>query len=183
VKPAAIVPVEQHFILSSLSPGRRRDGLPLPSCWSCWWPFSSWRAALDHPGRADRRLRPGLCHGDVRERFDHHYPAVCPVSILRSLPCSRSRVDILFTALMLIPWMLTFPDGSSTGLGDDDIGNGVPQILDPVLSPDHGVQRPPGEGSTERHIHGINMSAVKDIHSRSRAGQANAGWRTGQTAG
>src|SRR5260370_21036713 len=36
-------------------------------------------AALDHPGRADRRLRPGLCHGDVRERFDHCYPAVCPV--------------------------------------------------------------------------------------------------------
>src|ERR1700716_1107956 len=38
----------------------------------------SW-AALDHPAGADRRLRPGLRHGDVRERFDHRCPAVCPV--------------------------------------------------------------------------------------------------------
>src|SRR3981081_1603112 len=36
-------------------------------------------ATLDHPGMADRRLRPGLCHGDVRERFDHRGSAVCPV--------------------------------------------------------------------------------------------------------
>src|SRR5229473_7181365 len=41
----------------------------------------SW-AALDHPAGADRRLRPGLCHGDARERFDHRCPAVCPVLYL-----------------------------------------------------------------------------------------------------
>src|ERR1700682_6222602 len=40
--------------------------------------FHRGRAILDHPGMADRRLRPGLCHGDVRERFDHRCPAVCP---------------------------------------------------------------------------------------------------------
>jgi hypothetical protein len=48
-------------------------------------------AALDHPAGADRRLRPGLCHGDVRERFDHRCPAVCPVLDLAFACAARDR--------------------------------------------------------------------------------------------
>src|SRR5262245_56694308 len=35
--------------------------------------------ALDLPARADRRLRPGLWHGGLRERVEHRGPAIQPV--------------------------------------------------------------------------------------------------------
>ena len=77
---APTVPEEQHFILSNLvaKPGAetagpcRRAGLARRLFHHGW-------SALDHPTGADRRLRPGLWHGDVRERFDHRCAAVCPV--------------------------------------------------------------------------------------------------------
>jgi hypothetical protein len=36
-------------------------------------------AALEHPAGADRRLRPGLFHGVVRDRFDHRGATIRPV--------------------------------------------------------------------------------------------------------
>ena len=80
LKTAAVVPEEQHFILSSLSPGRAQRRLALAVVLALLVAFFITAGPLStiQLGRIDA-LRPDLCHGDVRDRFDHRRPAVCPV--------------------------------------------------------------------------------------------------------
>src|ERR1700687_1307600 len=110
VKTAAVVPEEQHFILSSLSPGRaqRRLGLAvvlalLVVLFIIEGPLSTTQA-----GRID-----GLVPAYATAMFvNDSITAVllfAQFSILRSRALLAIASGYLFTAFMLIPWTLTFP--------------------------------------------------------------------------
>jgi hypothetical protein len=111
VKTAAVVPEEQHFILSSLSPGRAQRRLALAVVLVLLVAFF-----LTEEGPLSTiQLR----------RVDAFVPAYATAmfvtdsitavllfaqfSILRSRALLAISSGYLFTALMVIPWMLTFP--------------------------------------------------------------------------
>ena len=109
LKTAAVVREEPPFILSSLSPSRAQKRLALAVVFALRSPFYHGRGALDRPPGADRRLHPGLCHGDLRERFDHRCSAVCPVLDPAFARASRDRQRISLHCAHRLPWLLTFP--------------------------------------------------------------------------
>ena len=98
LKTAAIVPEEQELILSTLSPGPAQKRLALAVVLGILvvfvlitaGPLSSLSTT---PGR---RLRPGVCDGDVRVRFDHRDPPVRPVfhSALARHPRDREWISL-----------------------------------------------------------------------------------------
>src|SRR3981189_3060656 len=110
VKPAAVVPEEQHFILLSLSPSRAQRRLAL---------------AVVLVLLAALFLTEGPLSTTQAPRIDAFVPAYATAmfvndsitavllfaqfSILRSRALLAISSGYLFTALMLIPWTLTFP--------------------------------------------------------------------------
>jgi signal transduction histidine kinase len=107
---ATVVPEEQHFVLSSLSPGRAQRRLAL---------------AVVLALLAAYFITEGLLSTIQLRRIDAFVPAYATAmfvtdsitavllfaqfSILRSRALLAIASGYLFTALMVIPWMLTFP--------------------------------------------------------------------------
>src|ERR1700737_4397540 len=110
VKRAAVVPEEQHFILASLSPGRAQRRLALAivlvllvAFFIVAGPFSTtqaWRIDAFVPAYATAMFVNDLITAVL---------LFAQFSILRSPALLAISSGYLFTALMLIPWMLTFP--------------------------------------------------------------------------
>jgi len=112
---AAVVPEEQLFILSSLSPVGRRNGLPLRCAGLARCLFHHGRAALDPPSRADRRLRPAYATAIFVNDSITAVLLFAQFSILRSRALLAIASGYLFTAFILIPWLLTFPGAFTPG--------------------------------------------------------------------
>jgi signal transduction histidine kinase len=110
VKTAAVVPEEQHFILSSLSPGRVQRRLALAVALALLVAFF---------------IAAGPLSTIQLARMDAFVPAyataifvndsITAVLLFAQFSIARSRALLviasgyLFTALVVIPWMLTFP--------------------------------------------------------------------------
>src|SRR5712672_4698916 len=110
IKPTAVIPGEQYFILSSLSPGRRQRRLALAVLLALLVAFF---------------LMAGPLSTIQSVRIDAFIPAYATAmfvndsitavllfaqfSILRSRALLAIASGYLFTALIIIPWMLTFP--------------------------------------------------------------------------
>ncbi|MGF7136381.1 signal transduction histidine kinase [Paraburkholderia sp. EB58] len=109
VKIAAVVPEEQHFILLNLSPGRAQRRLAfavvlafLVSCFITTGPLSTLQ-----PGRLD--VIPPYATAMIVNDSITAVLLFAQFSILRSRAILVIASGYLFTALMLFPWMLTFP--------------------------------------------------------------------------
>jgi signal transduction histidine kinase len=109
VKTADVVPEEQHFILLNLSPGRAQRRLALAvvlaflaSCFITTGPLSTLQ-----PGRID--VIPPYATAMVVNDSITAVLLFAQFSILRSRAILVIASGYLFTALMLFPWMLTFP--------------------------------------------------------------------------
>src|ERR1700738_3059406 len=110
VKRAAVVPEEQHFILASLSAGRAQRRLALAIVLVLLVPFfivagpfsttQAWRIDAFVPAYATAMFVNDLITAVL---------LFAQFSILRSRALLAIASGYLFTALMLIPWMLTFP--------------------------------------------------------------------------
>src|SRR6202165_5584769 len=110
VKRAAVVPEEQHFILASLSPGRAQRRLALAivlvllvAFFIVAGPFSTtqaWRSDPFVPAYATAMFVTDSITAVL---------LFAQFSILRSPALLAISSGYLFTALMLFPWMLTFP--------------------------------------------------------------------------
>jgi Membrane-associated sensor, integral membrane domain len=116
VKMPAGVPEEQHFVLSSLSPGRAQRGLALAVVLVLIVALFSFAGPLSS--------------SEIR-RIDAFVPAYATAlfvinlitavllfaqfSILRSRALLALASGYLFTAFIVIPWMLTFPDVFTPG--------------------------------------------------------------------
>jgi hypothetical protein len=110
VKTAAIVPEEQHFILSSLSPSRAQRWLALAAVLALLvvlffteGPLSTTQAA-----RIDAFVPAYATAMFVIDSITAVL-LFAQFSILRSRALLAISNGYLFTALMVIPWMLTFP--------------------------------------------------------------------------
>jgi signal transduction histidine kinase len=109
VKIAAVVPEEQHFILLNLSPGRAQRRLALAvvlaflvSCFIMTGPLSTLQ-----PGRLD--VIPPYATAMIVNDSITAVLLFAQFSILRSRAILVIASGYLFTALMLLPWVLTFP--------------------------------------------------------------------------
>ena len=109
VKIAAVVPEEQPFILLNLSPGRAQRRLALAvvlaflvSCFITTGPLSTLQ-----PGRLD--VIPPYATAMIVNDSITAVLLFAQFSILRSRAILVIASGYLFTALMLFPWMLTFP--------------------------------------------------------------------------
>jgi signal transduction histidine kinase len=110
VKTVAVVPEEQHFALSTLSPGRAQKRLALAvvlalvvAFFIVAGPFSTTKA-----WRIDAFV-PAYATAMFVNDFITAVLLSAQFSILRSRALLVIASGYLFTALMLIPWMLTFP--------------------------------------------------------------------------
>jgi signal transduction histidine kinase len=108
---ATVVPVEQHFILSSLSPSRAQRRLGVAVVLALLFAFAVTEGPLS-------TIQLG--------RIDHFVPiyatamfvtdSITAVLLFAQFSMLRSRALLaiasgyLYTALIVIPWMLTFPD-------------------------------------------------------------------------
>ncbi|HEV7814808.1 MAG TPA: MASE4 domain-containing protein [Janthinobacterium sp.] len=110
VKTAAVVPEEQHFILSSLSPGRAQKRLALAVVLALLVAFFITAGPLStiHLGRIDAFV-PTYATALFVIDLITAVLLFAQFSILRSLALLAIASGYLFTALMVIPWMLTFP--------------------------------------------------------------------------
>ncbi len=116
LKTATVIPEEQHFLLSSLSPGRAQRRLALAvvlallvAFFIVAGPFSTtqaWRIDAFVPAYATAMFVNDLITAVL---------LFAQFSILRSRALLAIASGYLFTALMLIPWMLTFPDVFTPG--------------------------------------------------------------------
>jgi signal transduction histidine kinase len=116
VKTATVIREEQHFLLSSLSPGRAQRRLALAvvlallvAFFIVAGPFSTtqaWRIDAFIPAYATAMFVNDLITAVL---------LFAQFSILRSRALLAIASGYLFTALMLIPWMLTFPDVFTPG--------------------------------------------------------------------
>jgi signal transduction histidine kinase len=110
VKTAAVVPEEQHFILSSLPPGPAQKRLALVVVVGLFvvffitaWPLSSIQLA-----RLDAFVPAYATAMFVNDSITAVL-LFAQFSILRSRALLVIASGYLFTALIVIPWMLTFP--------------------------------------------------------------------------
>ena len=110
VKTAAVVPEEQQFILLTLSPGRAQKGLALAvvlallvSCFVTTGPLSTLQ-----PGRIDAFVPLYVAAMFVNDLITAAL-LFAQFSLLRSRALLAIASGYLFTALMIIPFMLTFP--------------------------------------------------------------------------
>ena len=101
---------EPRSVAASLLTGKSdwlRSGVVLASCVSYYRGAALWSAA-----GADRDFLPHLCHRDVDERFNHRgtvVRAVLDSTVTGAVALLAIASGYLFTALILIPWILTFP--------------------------------------------------------------------------
>jgi hypothetical protein len=110
VKTAAVIPDDQHFMLSSLSPGRAQKRLALATVlvllvvlFIADGPLSTLQ-----PGRIDIYIPASTTAIFVVDSITAVL-LFAQFSILRSRALLVIASGYLFTALIVIPWMLTFP--------------------------------------------------------------------------
>src|SRR6202048_3917183 len=110
VKTAAIVPEEQHFILSSLSPSRAQNRLALVLVLALLVAFFITAGPLStiQLGRIDAFVPAYATAMFVNDSITAVL-LFAQFSILRSRALLAIASGYLFTALIVIPWMLTFP--------------------------------------------------------------------------
>jgi signal transduction histidine kinase len=110
VKTAAVVPEEQHFILSSLSPSRAQKRLALVLMLALLVAFLITDGALStiQLGRIDAFIPAYATAMFVNDSITAVL-LFAQFSILRSRALLAIASGYLFTALIVIPWMLTFP--------------------------------------------------------------------------
>jgi signal transduction histidine kinase len=110
VKTAAVVPEEQHFILSSLSPSRAQKRLALVLVLTLLVAFLITDGALStiQLGRIDAFIPAYATAMFVNDSITAVL-LFAQFSILRSRALLAIASGYLFTALIVIPWMLTFP--------------------------------------------------------------------------
>src|ERR1700737_1419164 len=116
VKPVPVIPGEQHFILSSLSPSRAQNRLALVLVLALLVAFLITDGALS-------TLQLGRIHAFIPAYatamfVNDSITAVllfAQFSILRSRALLAIASGYLFTAFMLIPWTLTFPGIFTSG--------------------------------------------------------------------
>lgn len=110
VKKASIAPEEQHFILSTLSPGRtqRRLALAVVLCLLVAFFIAAGPLSTIHLARIDAFI---TAYGTAMFVNDSITAVLlfAQFSILRSRALLVIASGYLFTSLTLIPWMLTFP--------------------------------------------------------------------------
>jgi signal transduction histidine kinase len=110
VKTAAVVPEEQHLILSSLSPGRAQRRLALAVVLALLVAFFITAGPLSttQAARIDASV-PAYAAAMFVNDLIIAVLLFAQFSILRSRALLAISSGYLFTALMLVPWMLTFP--------------------------------------------------------------------------
>jgi signal transduction histidine kinase len=110
VNSATVVPEEQHFILSSLSPSRAQTWLALAVVLALLGAFSITVGPLStiQVGRVDAFV-PAYATAMFVNDLITAVLLFAQFSILRSRALLVLASGYLFTALMLIPWLLTFP--------------------------------------------------------------------------
>src|ERR1700730_957144 len=110
VNPVTVVPEEQHFFLSSLSPGRAQRRLALAVVLALLVAFFIVAGPLSTTqlGRIDAFVPAYATAMFVNDSITAVL-LFAQFSILRSRALLVLASGYLFTALMLIPWMLTFP--------------------------------------------------------------------------
>src|SRR3979411_1932657 len=112
VKTAAAVPEEQHFILSSLSPNRAQRRLALAVVLALLVAFFITEVgplSTIQLGRIDAFVPAYATAMFVNDSITAVL-LFAQFSILRSRALLAIASGYLFTAFMLIPWTLTFPD-------------------------------------------------------------------------
>src|SRR5882672_9994621 len=110
VKPPPVIPGEQHFILSSLSPSRAQKRLALVLVLALLVAFLITDGALStiQLGRIDAFVPAYATAMFVNDSITAVL-LFAQFSILRSHALLAIASGYLFTALIIIPWMLTFP--------------------------------------------------------------------------
>jgi signal transduction histidine kinase len=110
VKMAAVVPEEQHFILSSLSPGRVQKRVALAVVLALLIAFFIAAGPLStiQLARIDAFV-PAYATAMFVTELITAVLLFAQFSILRSRALLAIASGYLFTALVVIPWMLTFP--------------------------------------------------------------------------
>src|ERR1700738_783577 len=110
VNPAAVVPEEQHFTLVSLSPGRAQRRLAFAVVLALLGAFFITAGPLStiQLGRIDAFVPAYATAMFVNDSITAVL-LFAQFSILRSRALLAISSGYLFTALMLIPWTLTFP--------------------------------------------------------------------------
>jgi signal transduction histidine kinase len=110
VKAAAVVPEEQRFVLSSLSPGRVQKRLALTVVLALLLTFFITAGPLStiRPNRIDAFL-PAYATAIVVNDLITAVLLFAQFSILRSRALLAIASGYLYTALIVIPWILTFP--------------------------------------------------------------------------
>src|ERR1700731_3399511 len=110
VNTAAVVPGEQHFILASLSPGRAQRRLALAVVLALLVAFFIMEGPLStiQLGRIDAFV-PAYATAIFVTDSITAVLLFAQFSILRSRALLVISSGYLFTALIVIPWMLTFP--------------------------------------------------------------------------
>src|SRR6202158_966886 len=116
VKTAVVVPKEQDFILSSLSPGRaqRRVALAVVLALLVAFFIMDWPLSSIQLGRIDAFV-PAYVTALLVIDLITAVLLFAQFSILRSSALLVIANGYLFTALVVIPWMLTFPGAFTPG--------------------------------------------------------------------
>ena len=98
LKSETAVPAEQHFILSSLSPGpaQKRSALAIVLGLLVVFVLIAFGPLAERTSAPGQCLRSGLRDGDVRVRLDHRDPPVRPVldHAQRLHPRDRERISL-----------------------------------------------------------------------------------------
>ena len=107
---AAAVPEEQHFLLSNLSPSlaQRRLALAVVLALLAAFVITAGPLSSIQPGRIGAFVPAYATAIFVTDLLTAALP-LCPFSILRSRALLAIASGYLYTALIAIPWMLTFP--------------------------------------------------------------------------
>src|SRR5216684_6973279 len=110
VKPVPVIPGEQHFILSSVSPSRaqKRLALVLVLALLVAWLITDGALSTIQSGRIDAFVPAYATAMFVNDSITAVL-LFAPFSILRSRALLVIASGYLFTALVVIAWMLTFP--------------------------------------------------------------------------
>src|SRR3984893_8070238 len=107
LKTAAIVPEEQHFIISSLSPGRAQRRLAVGALLASFLVTDGLLSTIQL-GRIDAFVPAYATAMFVNDSITAVL-LFAQFSILRSRPLLAIASGYLYTALIVIPWMLSFP--------------------------------------------------------------------------